>query len=436
MADMVASAVIQDVVSRAISFMFGNSEEQAPDLHSTERLEMAVSELEFVLERTAKLPITDMSLLRRRKIFKLAYVEGVDLLKAHRQGHHHGAKEDVEQVVKRSKLWITRSKDSCDSSASVSLSTGAVRKFEWFAELAGKFLRDVESGCSLRQYSFCNPLVRHLLEGKTLSYEMPEPGNRLLRRFYMWPVCVEGRGVETMLEYWYEDDKMPEKRFHLGLMLRVSESTDIVATAVKCLRSLASQFKVATETAAGELTLMANNLQNLSDSHHVPPPWADADEESHTKYSQSLRPDPVCCKDYCDNNVSSSELTHTIPEQVILFSFGCYIISEHDQEPPLELIAIFAPHFAYKEDQPQEGYALEKLGDNVERRYVGIQEVAETVRSKATDCFLNKAELTGYAVSWIARHGFAGFDVQKARTETGPRSSGRSRNRRNSKRRR
>ncbi|GJN10404.1 hypothetical protein PR202_ga28494 [Eleusine coracana subsp. coracana] len=240
-----------------------------------------------------------------------------------------------------------------------------------------------------------------------------------------------------MLEYWYEDYKVPEKRFHLGLVLRVSESTNIVAIGVKCLQSMASQFKVATETAAGELTLMANNLQSISDSHHAPPPWADADEESHTKYSQSLRPDPVCCKDYCDdNNVLSSELSHTIPEQVIRFSFGCYIISEHDQSSPLGMIAVFAPHFAYKEDQPQEGYALEKLGDGVECRYVGIQEVAETVRSKATDCFFNQPELTGYAVSWIARHGFATFDVQKARTVIGPKASGRARNQRNSKRRR
>ncbi|GJN24387.1 hypothetical protein PR202_gb12125 [Eleusine coracana subsp. coracana] len=414
MADMVALAVVQELVSRAISFIFSNREDQEP--HSAERLEMAVSELEFVLERIAKLPITDLSLLCRRKIFKLAYDEGTDLLNMHRKGHQGG------EGIWRSKL---RRDD--------------VRRCELFAELADKFLRDVETGCSLRQYSFCNPFVRHLLEGKTLTFETMELQGGRLRRLYMWPVCVEGRGVETMLEYWYEYYKVPEKRFHLGLMLRVSESTDIVATAVKCLQSMASQFKVATETAAGELTLMANNLQNISDFHHAPPPpWAEADEESHTKYSQSLRPDPVCCKDYCDdNNVSlSSDLSHTIPEQVILFSFGCYIISAHDQASPLAMMAVFAPHFAYKEDQPQEGYALEKLGDSVERRYIGIQEVAETVRPKATDCFINQPELTGYAVSWIARHGFAAFDVQMARTEIGPKASGRVRNQRNSKRRR
>jgi hypothetical protein len=167
MADMVASAVVQEVVSRAISFVFGNREDQAqaphpqgpPHLHSAERLEMAVSDLEFVLERTAKLPITDLSLLHRRKIFKLAYAEGKDLLNKHRQEEGRGG-----EVAKRSRIWTTRRAN--DSSSSDSLSTGAVRRFQWFAELAGKFLRDVVSGCcSLirRQHTFCSPLVRHLL---------------------------------------------------------------------------------------------------------------------------------------------------------------------------------------------------------------------------------------------------------------------------------
>ncbi|GJN10403.1 hypothetical protein PR202_ga28493 [Eleusine coracana subsp. coracana] len=80
--------VVQEFVTRAVSFIFSNCGVQEP--HSAERLEMAVSELEFVLERTAKLPITDLSLLRRRKMFKLAYAEGTDLFHMHRQGHHGG----------------------------------------------------------------------------------------------------------------------------------------------------------------------------------------------------------------------------------------------------------------------------------------------------------------------------------------------------------
>jgi len=42
---------------------------------------MALSELQFSLERTANLPITDISLLQRRKVLKLAYINGTDLLR-------------------------------------------------------------------------------------------------------------------------------------------------------------------------------------------------------------------------------------------------------------------------------------------------------------------------------------------------------------------
>ena len=44
----------------------------------------ALSRLEFALERTGKMTITYVSLLRRRKIIKRAYVKGTELLNNHR----------------------------------------------------------------------------------------------------------------------------------------------------------------------------------------------------------------------------------------------------------------------------------------------------------------------------------------------------------------
>jgi len=83
---------------------------------------------------------------------------------------------------------------------------------------------------------------------------------------YVWPMCSEGRGVEAELQYHYEDHKMPEKGFRLALMLRLSESTDVVGIAVKCLLSLASHFKIVTESAMGELSLLPN-LLDISNSY-------------------------------------------------------------------------------------------------------------------------------------------------------------------------
>lgn len=52
------------------------------------------------------------------------------------------------------------------------LSSSVFGRFERFAMEAGKFVRDVESICSLSYYRFLNALTRNLLEGKDLSYRM------------------------------------------------------------------------------------------------------------------------------------------------------------------------------------------------------------------------------------------------------------------------
>ncbi|TVU40819.1 hypothetical protein EJB05_14298, partial [Eragrostis curvula] len=120
MAEMVGTALAQEVVSRAVSFVLGNIEKASQDhkAHKAERLEIAVSELEFALERTGKLPITDLSLLHRRKMFKRAYIEGTGLLNKHKQ-----------------KLCKAR------------LNTDNVRRIEWFADHACRGVETVLEYC-------------------------------------------------------------------------------------------------------------------------------------------------------------------------------------------------------------------------------------------------------------------------------------------------
>ncbi|CAN6300989.1 unnamed protein product [Urochloa humidicola] len=84
MADMVASALAQEGVSRASSYISAKLEDTASGAHNLARLEMALSRLEFALERTAKMPITHVSLLRRVKMLKSAHAEGTALLNKHK----------------------------------------------------------------------------------------------------------------------------------------------------------------------------------------------------------------------------------------------------------------------------------------------------------------------------------------------------------------
>ncbi|WVZ83900.1 hypothetical protein U9M48_030995 [Paspalum notatum var. saurae] len=75
MAEIVGSVLVQEALSKAISFVFGKREEKASEALNAERL-VAVSQLEFALERTAKLPVTEPSLLHRRKMIRRAYLDG------------------------------------------------------------------------------------------------------------------------------------------------------------------------------------------------------------------------------------------------------------------------------------------------------------------------------------------------------------------------
>ena len=140
MAEIVISAFVQETVSRAVSFVLDKREEKASESHSLERLEMALSELQFSLERTANLPITDISLLQRRKVLKLAYINGTDLLDKHRRQALQ-KDQDIRQGVKRKRRWIPPAKNLTTSSFA-GLNRDDVRRFEWFADCAGKFVRD------------------------------------------------------------------------------------------------------------------------------------------------------------------------------------------------------------------------------------------------------------------------------------------------------
>jgi len=160
MAEMVCSALVQETVSRGVSFVLGKREEKASQGHLMERLEMAVSQLEFALERAQELRIRHLSLICRRKQIKSAYVEATELLDKHKQQQAVPAGQELQDAhgVKKRKLWVISAKNMLTTSSFAGLSTDDVRRFELYADFADKFVRDVESGCSLHHNTFCNPI--------------------------------------------------------------------------------------------------------------------------------------------------------------------------------------------------------------------------------------------------------------------------------------
>lgn len=85
---------------------------------------------------------------------------------------------------------------------------------------------------------------------------------------------------------------MQEKSILLMLGLRLSESTNIIGTAIKCLQPLVSQFKVAADLAIGELSRLAtatsSNLMEFSPSQEELYQLA----KGYIKFSHMFRLDP------------------------------------------------------------------------------------------------------------------------------------------------
>ncbi|KAK3124333.1 hypothetical protein QOZ80_7BG0585180 [Eleusine coracana subsp. coracana] len=194
MAEMVVSSVVQEGVNRMSSYISGKLEEKELRENSIARLEMALSRLEFDLERTAEWPITYVyiSLIRRRMVLKQVYKEGTDLL------------EELKlQAVE-----------------------GGQQIRQWVIDCADKFVTDVESVCPLRHDIFRNPLERQLLEGKSLMYNIKKGSQRY--GITLWPVCSEERGTEVMLQYNYVDlNKMQANEVDLNLTLRLSQAAGV-----------------------------------------------------------------------------------------------------------------------------------------------------------------------------------------------------------------
>jgi len=266
--------------------------------------------------------------------------------------------------------------------------------------------------------------------------------------FRISPVVSEGRGVEAYL--WYEsfDPERLDKSFRLFLMLRISESTDIIGTAIDCVRSSASLLNLpALEAIIGHLTQVPN-LQDISDSYA---PTSVRFEEhfaflSPLFLSPLLRPDPLCCQGDghgpSANSTNSLGLSHLFQEQTIHFSFSCYVSALEYNLPgasdeaggrnivvdrtPLKLDVDFTPHA----DPRWNSIVTEAMhmGSKYEHFPFGsIEQTVDMTRSRSVEFLIRQPEVEYYRVSWHSRHGTARITVEKQRIAKAavPEASGR-----------
>uniref|UniRef100_A0A0D9WV09 Disease resistance N-terminal domain-containing protein n=1 Tax=Leersia perrieri TaxID=77586 RepID=A0A0D9WV09_9ORYZ len=334
MAEVVSSAIVHEAVNKIISGLVDKYEHKSSAEEQMERLEMAHIKLETALDTSSKWQITSGPLLRWQKKLKRAAEECDDIMRKCRQ---RVQEEEAEQQVRNSSFprRIAHATKSLISSIFNGNSNepvrSSVRRFEWFADGANDFLRYVEFGGTPRRYLFFDPLIGNLFAGETLEYKLVQ-GNR---QHLLWiiPNITAERGVEAKLILVYNDARAPVDNFFLGMMLQLSESTNIVGTTIKCLQLFTTHFKSTTETVKKELTQLPTQ-----DFSWIPRSSSYGWDNIHNLFAQWFRPNPLCCKHHGEKvcgsrNMDKVELPAVSLEPLIEVGLLCQVSLPGFKEP-------------------------------------------------------------------------------------------------------
>ncbi|XBI32274.1 hypothetical protein VPH35_055745 [Triticum aestivum] len=442
MAEMVTSVIVGEAVSRIISGIAPTSkdedkaDEEASGGGGLERLEMARIKMEAAIQTSNKWQITDTSLLRWRKKIKRTAQDCDDVARRCRQLSRE--EDEAEQVFISS--FVGHDNDHCSARSAIA---AAVRRFQRLADGADEFVRYVQLGGTPRQNMFFNPLIGHIFTGKMIVYQLLRPGGQY-RCFRIRPINFQERGLEAFLSFMYQDSKVPKNSFYLGVVLRLSESTDIIGTIVKCLRVMMPHFNSTTDVVIKEIThLPTQDFSYVAHKNH----WVYV----HT-LSEWFRPNPLCCQGFendvvpsCHsgsdiNNGSGNKLKFSsiFPEPVCEVFFQCQTsVSEYKNLPgstvfadddnsslknsqPLKLGILPMPH-ASLEDPKSVGSTIEVI-DTENRRHlthvnVHLDQLDEMMMPKAIDYLHLNAEAMSYQVCWRSNHGSVHLCMEKTSAE-------------------
>jgi hypothetical protein len=448
---------VQEVVSGGFSLMRNNHEGMASQGHLIERLKWAHLELKFALERTQRMPMIEVSLLQMRMMIKHAFEGSRDLLYKQQtlrvNLEHGGTQQGVTPSLSLPNRIMHAVKPFFGTEKG-SISGSSVRRFEMFAQKTDKFVRDVESGCSLAPYRFSSPLITQLLEGKYLHHNMVNGSQT--RTLSIFSCCVEDYGVLGTVIFYFKDLKTPTKCFSLSLMLRLSESTDIVGISTKCLQSLEPQLNSLAGVASEELAGISTQVNILTPG----PALRELVFNATNNAIRGFRQEPLCCIgdgfQTSAKSMLSSQLTEWFPGQVSCLGFDCFIsAAEYNLHsstvetnrntinawPILELSVLFLPHrLSQTEDDKCCTYEL-TAGGKYRRPCKWLSElskVAAYVPYLAVASFNLEPERTEYEMIWCSAHGNARYNVSKPITEVkrAPKVGAGSKTRRLSKRKR
>ncbi|TVU40671.1 hypothetical protein EJB05_14140, partial [Eragrostis curvula] len=432
MAETVSSAVVQETVNRILSGLVQKYEKYESDSNKNmERLEMAHIRLEAALETSYKWQIFDASLLRWRKKLKRAAHECNDTL--HKCKRRVLEDENIEQEVRNSSLSTRIAHAAKSFVCSIfsgnndELSCSTVQRFEWFASGASEFLRFVELGGAPRRYIPFQSLVKNLLAGKELYHQIFQGNGYPLFELFLLPFSTAEHGIEASLILIQKGNNRPEVSTYFSIALQVSESTDIIGIAVKCLNLFSPHFKCATDDIRKELTQL--DTQNIS--------WAPSvyscKKEYHDIYnfgSQCFRPNPLCCKQHNRHELQhiknsdilgSSDVSLEPVREVSFQTFLSEDVISLQDAPYLKAGILFAPHRSLKGMHANKSSSIVAVVGKEQcclHTDITFQQLKGIVLPAAVDYFHQNANATIYQIIWKSEHGSAVFHYEKADKST------------------
>jgi hypothetical protein len=435
MTEMVSSMVVQETVSQILSGLvhsYEGKEDSNPN-DNLERLEMAHIKLEAALETCSKWHVTDLSLLRWRKKLKRAAKECDDTLYKYKKMILED--EQMEQEVRNSYFprriaHATKSfifsgfgRNSFESSRS------AVRRFEWFADSASELLRFIELGGTPCCHMPFNSFAKHLFAGKELQHKIVHGNEYPSLLLWLVPFVTEEHGIEACLVFIKKDRNTLEDEFFFSVILQLSESTDIVGTAVKCLQLFPHHFQPTVDTIKKELTQLST--QDFSWVPYVDL-WHRRHWDNLLRFStQWFRPDPLCCKQHDQQHRLQYSNLGTVDaslDSIIEVNMQCQIsLPEYNKQraalseckyslrdyQKLKAGFLFTPHGPSENMLPADTSSMVappifRRGQHCEDTdNITLEQLKEIMLPKAIDYFRQNTEATVYQILWKAIHGTA-----------------------------
>ena len=281
-----------------------------------------------------------------------------------------------------------------------------------------------------------HPLNRHLLAGKKLQHRIIQP-NKSPLFLLLAPFTTSQYGIEARLVIIQKDGNVGEDGFLLTLMLQLSESTDIVGIAMKCLQLFAPLFKSTVETIRGKL--MQLPTEDFSWVPNVDTHQKEHWDKIFSLGTQWFRPNPLCCKHHHqdklghDSKLDILGLRDVSLEPVISVDLQCHVplsrcnkyralLSEFknslEYSPYLKARILFAPH-GYLEDILPVDTSREIVAIYSEEQHCfhtdfTLGQLEEIMLPKAIDYFYKNGNATVYKMLWRPKHGIAYVHVEKA----------------------